>query len=297
MRVFISSNPKALKEKLTEFDRTATVEAEYGDTLVKGSVITLAHHGDRAGNPCPCIVANFVDAKVGAIGISHFDLDTLGGIMAIQGIKPDVSQKPECDLFWKLAAFVDMEGPHLAEEKVKELGSERLANNLLEWLHAWYAHSEENRIYAPRDGSVADVTDLIEKAQKAIVAVFQDKEVLLNKGYAWNERQKKINEDSFVEIRGRVIARISTNFVNAMYRTNDGFIGDAVVAFNPKTKAVTVSFAKSIENKSCKDIVQDLWGTEAGGRDTIAGSPRGRQMSLDEFCAAYKYTQQALHEY
>lgn len=38
--------------------------------------------------------------------------------------------------------------------------------------------------------------------------------------------------------------------------------------------------AAPVPGVSCSELVQELWGPEAGGRDTIAGSPRGRAMTL-----------------
>ena len=32
----------------------ATVEAEYGNNVVEGTKVTLAHHGPRSNNPAPC---------------------------------------------------------------------------------------------------------------------------------------------------------------------------------------------------------------------------------------------------
>ena len=86
-------------------DVKATVEAEYGAECVPGSVITMAHHGTRSSNPAPC---NWSDVPVLTdceILVSHLDLDSMGGIMALMGTKPD---NPE---FWKAAEFIDLNGP------------------------------------------------------------------------------------------------------------------------------------------------------------------------------------------
>ena len=87
---------------------TATVEAEYGDMVIEGEVATLAHHTKKyAQNPAPCNTPNVPVLEDGStIVISHIDLDTLGGIAALLGIKPD---DPE---FWKVAEFLDLNGVH-----------------------------------------------------------------------------------------------------------------------------------------------------------------------------------------
>ena len=45
------------------------------------------------------------------------------------------------------------------------------------------------------------------------------------------------------------------------------------------TKSITVSFADRGKKISAKEIVQELWGNEAGGHPGIAGSPRGQEMT------------------
>jgi hypothetical protein len=61
----------------------------------------------------------------------------------------------------------------------------------------------------------------------------------------------------------------------------------AVVTFNTKFKSVTVSIADPQPGFSCREFVQKLWGPEAGGHDGIAGSPRGREMTLDDAKTAF----------
>ena len=118
MKIIMCSNAAGLQEALRGFN-SATVEAEYGDTCVPGSVVTLAHHGPRRSKPSPCIgdnmpngylceggrycahgsdSAHWVDVEV--VGVSHFDLDTLGGVLRVLGRKPNDPN------FWAAAAAV-----------------------------------------------------------------------------------------------------------------------------------------------------------------------------------------------
>ena len=108
MKILISANPEALKKELDNFSKTVTVEAEYGSVVVEGTELTLAHHGDRSGNPAPCLHEGKVDCD--AIGLSHVDLDAMGGVLAVCG------RKPVAPSFWELAAFVDVNGPHKLPE-------------------------------------------------------------------------------------------------------------------------------------------------------------------------------------
>jgi hypothetical protein len=274
-RILISSSPKSLAIALADYDTTATVEAEYGDDVVEGSVITLAHHGPRAGNPVPCSRAND-RVEVEVIGLSHIDLDALGGTLSLLGEKPDSPS------FWELAAFVDVNGAH-------KLGESGASDKDKARLYAWWAYSEANKVYPPRDGSVADISKEVGVYAEAIGLILDDDWNMLADGQAWYKRMAALNKESFVGYHSAgVILRKSDAFVNVIYdHPKRSVVAKSVVAFNTGYKSVTVSLADPIEGVSCKDIVQDLWGPEAGGHDGIAGSPRGRQMTVDDAKEAY----------
>lgn len=71
----------------------STVEAEYGDKCVVGrGGETLAHHGSRSINPAPCLFDNISGRAHGTIIVSHLDLDAVGGILALDGRKPEDEQ-------------------------------------------------------------------------------------------------------------------------------------------------------------------------------------------------------------
>ena len=272
MRVLLSSSPAALTAALAAFASTATVEAEFGDVTVPGSVLTFAHHGKNAGNPCPCSYPNTVADGLGveAVGISHVDLDTLGGVLAIQG------RKPEAPSFWALAEFMDLNGAHRLSQS--GASAEDVAR-----LHAWWAWSEANRLYAPRDGSVTDAGAWIDAAAEAVKSILEGDPALLQAGEAFRLAGEALNSASFVEASKGVLLRSSDAFTNHLYTSPSGEVGKAVVAFSTKFRSVTVSFeAGSASPVSAREFVQSLWGDLAGGHHGIAGSPRETQMTLED---------------
>ena len=268
-RVLLSASPVSLALALSGLVRTATVEAEFGSELVSGTVATLAHHGERSGNLCPCLEENR-DIDLDAIGVSHIDLDTLGGIAALLG------RKPEAPNFWQLAAFVDVFGPH----------------RLIEWcraqdvdqLNAFWAFSEGAKVFAPRDGSVLDVTAQINIFLNVIEKIIVGDSALIEAGREFARKGEALARESLietVEANFPVLLRSSTQFVNHLYSPNGG----AVVAYNSKFKSITVSFANG-EGNAC-EFVQGLWGELAGGHKGIAGSPRGQEMTMDDAREAF----------
>ena len=316
VKIFISSSADSLRNKLAEFVSTATVEAEFGDDIVTGSVLTLAHHGKRSARPCPCSLPNFPELGVEAIGVSHIDLDTIGGILAILGIKPGTFDWVRD--FWKVAAGVDVQGVH----KLSKINDGYHASRVLESLNAWFAFSESNRVFAPRDGSVEELDlelfvetllhllhgefdededgsgrftlEVIDEDGdvdwiRGELIDFPEKATLVEAGKVWAAAKETLEKESWVDsLRlsyGDVTFREAECFVNHLYSEKDIAI---VVGYNPKHGSVTVSIADSHPGFNCREIVQSLWGPEAGGHAGIAGSPRGQVMTYADAGRAYE---------
>ena len=70
---------------------------------------------------------------------------------------------------------------------------------------------------------------------------------------------------------------------NASYysRKQDASV-PATITLNIARKSITIGLFDGGESVSAKDIVQELWGDKAGGRDGIAGSPRDWDISEEE---------------
>lgn len=286
MKIFCSNNAKNLAAKLAEFKLFATVEAEYGDEVVAGSTegLTLAHHGPRAGNPNPCL-ANFSGRlqAIEAIGLSHIDLDTLGGVAALMGRKPG----PES--FWQLAAHIDSNGPHRAADH--PAWSEHKAQY---YAYCAWARQKENQYWPPKDGSVEDVTERIETAIAVLDDIFVgikngDFEDRFNSPWlaAGVEFEKKLAEDEarcLIE-SGRVRVFVGDVFCSAFYRNADGTVAEATVCYGTKSGAISLAFEDGGKRWSAAKIVQSLFGPEAGGHAGIAGSPRGKRMDFGDLVA------------
>jgi hypothetical protein len=287
INVLVSSNRNAL---LKVENVLASVEAEFGAFCVEGP-ITLAHHGERSGNPAPCItqidrelVDRLLSEGKGNIICSHIDLDTVGGIMRLDGYTPFSKSEEN---FWGMAAKVDVQGPHMLDSILKEFDN---ASQLQSWLNAYWAWSEGNKTYPPRDGSLLDITEAVNQHVDVLTKIFQNDEELLSKGREFEKKGEELNRRSLVGSyatrAGLVLSRESDQFVNHLYQDTLGKVAAIVVAFNTKTKTITVSKAHPEIRFNCREFVQGLWGMEAGGHDGIAGSPRNREMKKTEFSIA-----------
>lgn len=278
-RIFISANPENLKNVLKKFNRTATVEAEYGDILVEGTVASLAHHGPRASSMCPCRYQNYNNLPEGieAIGVSHFDLDTLGGVAAL------LNRKPDNDVFWCAAEFVDLNGPHKLSTGHPEIRK----------LQAFWAWSANHRLFAPRDGSVEDVTDFFMEALSILDKIFAEDAEIMNAGDIWAEEMETLKKQSFRGVYytslGRVVLREAEGFTNHLYLDSEGQPVEAVLARKSLTGELTLSFENGgDEERNALQIMRDVFGPKAGGHKGIAGGDRAGGYGLADIESVIK---------
>lgn len=271
-----------------------TVEAEYGDFVLEGSVYTAAHHQKtgpyagrhlpglaQSGRPSPCKDAAVPVVGAGDIAISHIDLDTIGGVLRALGGWEHLFDLHE---FWALAEFLDVTGPH------------RLPVGHPYWreIHAIWAWLQNNRPQLPRD-QIMDVKAFMVCAGWALDAILLDsREELLREGDALAAATADLNISSYVANDADVVIRVSDRFVNHLYARPEGSVARAVVALNTTVGSVTVSFESPVAGVSAREIVQRLWGSDAGGHDGIAGSPRGRVMTEDDLYLVAREVARAL---
>ena len=262
--------PKYMSEEELEkanINPVATVEAEYGEKIIKGTEITLAHHiNEYQNNPAPCNTSNVpVVSDNSTIVVSHLDLDTLGGIAALIG------RKKEDIKFWQAAEFIDLHEPHNLFQVEEETRNKYIA---------YQAYQAKHR--NPRFMEVTDVTDIVLEHLNVIDKVIDGDKTLIQEGIKWDKETKKKIEDCliFENDNVRVFNSPEGVFCSASYYSEkQGKVIPSTVTRNGKFKSVTVAMADGGKKVSAKELVQELWGNEAGGHPGIAGSPRGKEMT------------------
>ena len=267
-------------------DAHVTVEAEYGSVVATGSVYTAAHHQPgMEALPAPCEDTGIPVLESGTVLVSHLDLDTIGG--CLRTMDSSLMEAFAYDSFWKLAGFVDVNGPH-------KLGQADASEKDLARLYAFWAWKRTNVGQISRD-ECTDVTDLIWEAEGALSLIldgshsngYGNATELLAAGVQMRDDEAALNRSTMVETSSSVITRVTSfdpadgqGFCNHLYADVDGKPYAAVVAFAKCGGPITISLADAIEGVSCREVMQEMFGPEAGGHDGIAGSPRNERMSL-----------------
>ena len=262
-------------------DADITVEAEYGSVVAEGRIYTAAHHQPGMEDlPAPCNDKDIPALNGGTILVSHVDLDTFGGVLRAMGVTTLFTESFQS--FWDLAQFVDLNGPH-------KLGESGASEDDIVRLHAFWAWKQGAVPRFPTDVST-DITECVREAGDALAWILTGNEVYLAEGRTMMEQSKALNAATFERIVGPVVVRVTNDehgFCNHLYTapTGEGFA--AVAAYNKDNGSITISLAEALADVSCRDIMQDLFGPEAGGHEGIAGSPREQHMTYHEFEKAH----------
>ena len=279
-----------------------TVEAEYGSFVMEGTVFTAAHHQgsgtyagrhlpgfEETGRPSPCNDEGIpVLGLHDVVAVSHIDLDSVGGsLRTVADFAPLFGARFAG--FWALAEYIDVSGAHRLEPDHVWAPA----------LRAVWAWMQEHRPQYSRE-EIEDCSEFMHAAGQMLTRLLVEEDAdLLAAGQAMADAEAELNKDSLlrvVEAGDRLVAvREADQFVNHLYRLPDGRVAAAVVARNTKMSSVSVSLADPIEGVVCREIVQHLWGEDAGGHAGIAGSPRGQEMTSDDLDACVEATVELLN--
>jgi hypothetical protein len=261
-------------EEARKVNADVTIEAEYGKKTIKGKLYTSAHHGENAGNKAPCIDINLYtllsndELEDIIILISHIDLDTILGLMNLLGLSQEV------DAGWahfcEAAAFIDVNGIH----RINDIKVDILTRQRLNAYYYWnFIQGRKERIT-----ETTDVIEQIKKAAKAINSiVFEDK--LIEEGKKWaKEREAEVESKLYEENEKYRIFNTDKIFCGGEYysKTLEKII-PAIISYNQQYKSITLSFEDGGKEINAVTIMQELFGSEAGGRSGIAGTPRGKE--------------------
>jgi hypothetical protein len=255
----------------------STVEAEYGSVVVEGTHETLAHHtGKWRENPAPCNWKKLVVQPDGVIIISHIDLDTVGGVLALMGLKP------ENDRFWAAAEYIDLNGPHRMSDLDKDL------QEMLNGFECWKANQKFRKV----DG-VVDVTSRIElfadMLQELLAPQSPAEEKirtrLLEEGAEWAERSAREVEEclGYESDKLRIFVTRGVFCAASYWSPNRKVYVPTTLTLDTRSGSITL--ANMDGTLDCCAVMQEAFGPEAGGHKGIAGTPRNERYSLSELMA------------
>ncbi len=249
----------------------ATIEAEYGNTVVEGVKATYAHH--VAGyTTAPALQGNNGDFSVedildssNYILISHIDLDVICGILSVlnaydvrDAVKEAVNYI-DCNGQHKLGSVKDPEGKAFIESYIGIVSKYRAPFG-----------AEDVTDYCKMVGNI-----LMGNQQKDVDWAELGAQVLAQK-------EAEASKATVLKNNGVVLYDAPENVfgLNSAY-TVAGEEYNYTVVYSNKFKTITVAAAAGKDQSlNLVEFMQGQFGTEAGGHYGIAGSPRGKEYTL-----------------
>ena len=257
-KVIISKN----NERLLIAEPNVTVGAEYDDAIVEGTMTTIIHR--------PCTGYNYsVNEEYVTIGINHFDLDILGGILRVLG-KKDIRH----ELFWKLVSDISIRGIYQIESIIDVFSISYSIRNIMDFLekvYAFLAWNQKNELCILSKHDVIDCTRYINMAIEALDRIFDGDEDLIEAGAMYVKQRHHRNQTSYVERYENVLLRCSDEYINDMF-DYDGSVYDAIVAFYPKVGYIAISLECRLDEFSCSEFMKEWSEHEIVGDDVAAVS-------------------------
>ncbi len=264
MKILLAKSIETAKVIIAaESEPLITIEAVYGDSIIYGKSLTLDHHTDILYAP-PALYnrSTFPISEKEYVLISHVDLDTIAGIyLCLYGQLPETLKTA--------INFIDENGMHKLEEIVEEESKA--------FIKAYRGYSLVN----PAPMEEINLTSYIIKLIQ---------EIFINKNH---DSYIKIFDEYNTSLREKALKSLMKENKHILFFNNEqqlqglntlyDLIGshDYIVTYNSHYCSITVS--KGIKHGiDLKSLMQNYFGSEAGGHSSIAGTPRGMKFELNE---------------
>ncbi len=264
-KVILVRDIKRAKELVAEKQPIATAEAEYGSTVIEGQTATLAHHV-QGWTSAPSLSEN-LNLNVQEddyILVSHIDLDTVCGIMAVKGV---YKYSPEVK---KGINYVDCNGQH-------RMFSSEVSEEARRIILSYIGYTLNNR--CPQE---EDITEYV----NTLILKF-DTEENFSIGLKFVKGRTAVAESILVRAEGGAVLLHQPSEMNVFGLNSEYILGgveyDYIVVFNEKFGSVTAS--SRLGSNGGLDMVavmREIFGEGAGGHYGIAGTPRGTTFSIED---------------
>ena len=182
-----------------------------------------------------------------------------------------MGRKKQDPKFWSVAEYIDLNGLHNLFQVEEEARKKYTA------YQAYQANHKNSRVT-----EVTEVTDIVLEHLEIIDRVIDGDKTLIQEGIEWDEETKKKIEECLVFENDNVRVFNSPHGVfcsAAYYSQKQDKVIPCTVTRDGKLKCIIIAMSDGGKKISAKELVQELWGNEAGGHLGIAGSPRGQEMT------------------
>lgn len=292
-KAYLYKNCENAKEKINTIkdQEIVTIECEWGDKELKGH-LSLSHHGTRQNNLAPSVFfksGNYKQVNNPAFILSHIDADSVFGAMWVLGILD--KNNPLHIQISEMVAQADVYGPHTVKED--------LSNDVFrKWITIGWIVNRNNTF------ECGDITEKFKEILFMIGDVLESdikKHPFYIEAYEWFTKIRK-NAAQYIDYKTKYLTGfISPKFMLSNYNLT-GIVKPFLIQFHTQTKRITVS---AINEKVAKHVfgegglvtfMQEIFGEDAGGKVSIAGSPKDRKLTIKDYNRVKKIFRDKINE-
>ena len=263
------------------------IEAEWGDKdlkdVFKDTDESLSHHGKFSSNSPPCMRWDLYGKYKNntCFIFSHFDLDSVLGCLILEGRIPD---NPDTRSLTEYIGWVDVVGQHRAHEDYENY--KRWASFIIN------LNSFLNNLKKENKNSYIIINEFAkyfnEKLENNEIIQIENENLELE---AYNALDKALS------IKNKLHVFISYTSYLSKYCIEYGdyiSISEVNIQYDSKRKRVSIGVRdeelakKYFGEKGVVGILQKYFGEEAGGRLTVGGSPKNKEVSFTKFIKMVK---------
>ena len=280
MKAYIFKEYEDAKKRLESLSgNIVAIEAEWGSKEIKGC-ITLNHHGVNQDNYAPSIIYKSQDYKIVENPIfifSHLDLDSIIGAMWIKG-DLDINNETH-KIISKMVAKADVYGPHTITPSFED-------DNFKKWITLGWLINRNNLVLKE------DITGLLKELITVIKNIIDcnniDTNPLYIESFEWFTKLRNKAKD-YIDFKTKYLTGfISSKFMLSNYNLT-GMLKPFLIQYHTKNKRISVSaineeVAKYVfGDRGLEGFMQQHFGEKAGGKISIAGTPKNEPVSLKKY--------------
>jgi len=264
------------------------IEAEWGDKDLKDvfedTDESLSHHGKFSSNPPPCMRWDLYGKYKNntCFIFSHFDLDSVLGCLILEGRIPD---NPDTRSITEHVGWVDVVGQHRAHEDYENYKKwSSFIIKLNSFLNNLKKENKKSHIIINEFANYFN--EKLENMDENIL--IENKNIELE---AYNALDKALS------IKNKLHVFISyTSYLSKYCIEYEDYISvsEINIQYDSKRKRVSIGVRdeelakKYFGEKGVISILQKYFGEESGGRITVGGSPKNKEVSFTNFIKMIK---------
>jgi hypothetical protein len=299
LQVYLAKNLEGAIEITKLNENWVAIETEYGDQVLDNSydrvAASLNHHGHLQGEDPPALAyKHFKNPRYDNFIISHIDLDVLFGILWMAGwLKVTPVTKKLSDM----VAQADKFGFHTLKETLEQ------APKKIRDMYLTIGYLTNSWIIKDNGATTKDVSKEIHKLLLRIKDVILNGATpdQINQYEEWLDSQAKTVKKHLVQIvplcnDNKLLVYRAPFKLTTVYMIGDkDIVGEIIVQYHEQSKSITLGCIndeitqKYFGDKGVIEPLQIFFGSEAGGKFSIGGSPRNMDLQPEILSAFVEF--------